>query len=415
MGSKRRIRRQRERQAKEQGGTNQVRDTQLSGGLGPVNQPLFGGVGRTSVADMVLQKHRFLHSQEEEKPQVQAVSPDKPLPGAATTAPVHQPAPTSPVGKITEEIVSEETRRHKEICQVAKTNQEYYLFACNGKDKPWFAFPRNQTQYSEYVMLTGPMAKACLENIWDEDEGNRRLDRSTVEKYKRDMMNGSWIPTDEAIGVDYQSRVYNGRHRLTAVKEIWEEGGNIEIPLYFTFNVLTTARFVIDSGRVRPLSDRLKLIVDSKLASNRIAGFCRALMKGLGSKQVRYTESEVAAFAHKWEHVIDWIHTHLPQGRAEVQAVIAKAYMWYGPEKIEPFCERLREIKFSDDGDPARALFVNLQRMRAQRINAQGLSYRKTLGAINALMNDKKIDKLYERDEDIFQWLPGWEMPKKPQ
>jgi len=409
MGSKRRIRRQRERQDQNRQESD-LRKSTLAGGLGSVNQPLFGGTGRTSVADMVLQKHRFL--QDKDKPQVQVVTPDKPLPGTAQPAPV-QPAPTSPVGKITEEIVSEESRRHKEICTIAKQNQEFYLFACNGKEEPWFAFPRQQSQYSEYVMMTGPMAKACLVNIWQEDEGNRRIDRITVEKYKRDMLNGSWIPTDEAIGVDYQNRVYNGRHRLTAIKEIWDDGGNIEIPLYFTFNVLTTARFVIDSGRVRPLSDRLKLIVDSKLASNRIAGFCRSLMKGLGSKQVRYTESEVAAFAHKWEHVIDWIHTHLPQGRAEVQAVIAKAYLWYGPEKIEPFVERLREIKFSDDGDPARALFVALQRQRAQRINGQGIAYKKTLGAINALMLDKKIEKLYERDEDIFQWLPGWELPPK--
>jgi hypothetical protein len=150
MGSKRRIRRQNEKRAKEQQ-AEQMRKSQLAGGLGPVNQPLFGGVGRTSVADMVLQKHRFLH---EEKPQVQPVSPDKPLPGVANQQqPQHKPAPTSPVGKITDEIVSEEQRRHKEICKQAKTNQEYYLFACNGKDKPWFAFPRNQNQYSEYVIV----------------------------------------------------------------------------------------------------------------------------------------------------------------------------------------------------------------------------------------------------------------------
>ena len=169
----------------------------------------FYGVGRTSVADMILQKHRFLSNvpAPKDKPQISPVSP----------------APNSPVGRITDEIVIEERRRHEEICKQSKANQKYYTRQdCN---RPWFSFPRTSSQYSEYVMVTGAMAKTCLENIWSEEEGNRRLDRSTIDKYKRDMLSGSWIPTDEAIGIDYKGKVYNGRHRLTAIKEIWEEGG----------------------------------------------------------------------------------------------------------------------------------------------------------------------------------------------
>lgn len=405
VGSKRRIRRQNEKrdQARQQllTGTGTVMATKAT--------PLFGGIGRTSVADMVLQKHRFIHDEnKDDKPQIQVVNPDTPLPG--TAAPAVAPTPTSPVGKITTDIINEETRRHQEIVKLARLNQEHYLRTA--AEKPWFQSPRNPVQYSEYVLLNGAMAQICLDNIWQEDEGNRRLARNDVDKYKRDMMNGSWIPTDEAIGVDYQGRVYNGRHRLTAITELWAEGHQIEVPLYFTFNVLTTARFVIDSGRVRPMSDRLRLIVDTPLG-NRTAGFCKAVMRGSAKSKIKYTESEVAAFSHKWESLIAWIATNLPYARAEVQAAVAKAYLWYGPEKIEPFCERFREIKFIDDGDPARALFVALTRQKVNRINAQGVAYKKTMAALHAAVNGHSMNKLYEREEDLFQWLPGWEIPAK--
>lgn len=402
MGSKRRMRRQNEKR-------NHERNQLLSGGTETVmakSTTLFGGIGRTSVADMVLQKHRFIHNDDKDKPQIQVVNPVAPLPGTANVA----PTPTSPVGKITTEIINEETRRHEEIVNLARLNQQHYLRTAVGK--PWFQFPRNPVQYSEYVLLDGPMAQACLDQIWQEDEGNRRLARNDVDKYKRDMMNGSWIPTDEAIGVDYQGRVYNGRHRLTAITELWAEGHLIEVPLYFTFNVLTTARFVIDSGRVRPMSDRLRLIVDTPLG-NRTAGFCKAVMRGSAKSKIKYTESEVAAFSHKWESLIAWIAANLPYARAEVQAAVAKAYLWYGPEKIEPFCERFREIKFIDDGDPARALFVALTRQKVNRINAQGVAYKKTMAALHAAVNGHSMNKLYEREEDLFQWLPGWEIPEK--
>jgi hypothetical protein len=78
--------------------------------------------------------------------------------------------------------------------------------------------------------------------------------------------------------------------------------------------------------------------------------------------------------------------------------------LFYGPEVVEPFCQRLREIKFSEDGDPARALFVALQRAKVNRINQSLVAYKKTLEALEAAMAKKPLTKLYERDDDIFQW-----------
>ena len=151
-------------------------------------------------------------------------------------------------------------------------------------------------------------------------------------------------------------------------------------------------------------------MIDTKLG-NRTTGFCKAIMKGLTSK-VRHTETEIAEFAHKWQDLIAWISQNLPGARAEVQAAIGKAWLWYGPEKNGPFCERLREVKFTEDGDPARALFFALQRSKINRINVALVAYKKTLASIEASVNDKTLSRLYERDEDIFQWQEGWELPQ---
>ena len=151
-------------------------------------------------------------------------------------------------------------------------------------------------------------------------------------------------------------------------------------------------------------------IIATKLG-NRTTGFCKAIMKGLQSK-LRYTETEIAEFAYKWQDLVTWVSDHLPAARAEVQAALGKAYLWYGPEKIEPFCERFIEVKFVEDGDPARALYLALQKAKINRINAALVAYKKTLACVEATMNDKPMQRLYERDEDLFQWQEGWELPQ---
>lgn len=396
MASKRGLRRRNERIARQKL-EHQEREMAESNNL-------TGNVGRTSVADLILARTRFLHP---EKPSVQVVQapPAPPLtrtpgdkPGVASTAlekPVAKPDPF---------IAS---ARHKEmIFREAAENRDFYLMKQleDGEKLPWFRYVRKESQHSEFVMLTTDMAKALLESIWTETEGNRKLKVWLKDAYKRDIDGDRWIPSDEAIGIDFNGVVYNGRHRLTALMESGKEW-----PFYVTFNCLEEAKFTVDSGAKRNSAEKLRLVIDTKLG-NRTTGFCKAIMKGLQNK-VRYTETEIAEFAHKWQDLVAWISSNLPGARAEVQAAVAKAYLWYGPEKIEPFAERLREVKFTEDGDPARALYLALTKAKINRINVALVAYKKTLASVEATMTNKPLSRLYERDEDIFQWQDGWELP----
>jgi len=392
MASKRGLRRRNERIARQK---SEQQENEMA-----ENNKLTGNVGRTSVADLILARTRFLHA---EKPSVQ-VAQAPPAPPLTKPDDKSEVAPT-PAVTTPDPIIA--SARHKEmIFREAAENRDFYLLKQmeDGEKLPWFRYVRKESQYSEFVMLTTDMAKALLENVWTETEGNRKLKVWLKDAYKRDIESDRWIPSDEAIGIDFNGVVYNGRHRMTALVESGKEW-----PFYVTFGCLEEAKFTVDSGAKRNSAEKLRLVIDTKLG-NRTTGFCKAIMKGLQSK-VRYTETEIAEFAHKWQHLVAWVSTTLPGARAEVQAAIAKAYLWHGPDKIEPFAERLRDVKFTEDGDPARALYLALTKAKINRINVALVAYKKTLASVEATMTNKPLSRLYERDEDIFQWQEGWELP----
>jgi hypothetical protein len=394
MASKRGIRRRNERIARQK---FEQREREMA------ESKLTGTIGRTSVADLILARTRFLHP---DKPAVQVVQPP---PATPLTKPGEKPAAASPSLEkpVAPDPIIASTRHKEMIFREAAENRDFYLMKQmeDGEKLPWFRYVRKESQYSEFVMLTTEMAQALLDHIWTETEGNRKLKVWLKDAYKRDIDGDRWIPSDEAIGIDFNGLVYNGRHRLTALVESGKAW-----PFYVTFNCLEEAKFTVDSGAKRNSAEKLRLVIDTKLG-NRTTGFCKAVMKGLQNK-VRYTETEIAEFAHKWQDLVAWISANLPGARAEVQAAVAKAYLWYGPEKMEPFAERLREVKFTEDGDPARALYLALTKAKINRINVALVAYKKTLASVEATMTNKPLSRLYERDEDIFQWQEGWELPQ---
>lgn len=361
-----------------------------------------GTSGRTSVADLILARTRLLQGQ---KPTIQVAKPPEIKP-----APVIVPEPVvEPVIVTDAEKSIIASNHHKElIWKEARENRDYYIEQQLMDDEklPWFRYVKKESQYSEFIMLDKSMALELLKSIWQENDGNRKLKEWLKETYKRDILTDRWIPSDEAIGIDYNGCVYNGRHRLTALLESEKEW-----PFYMTFNCLEEAKFTVDSGAKRSSTEKLRLVISANMG-NRTTGFCKAIMRGLNGK-LRFTETEIAEFAIKWENLIVWISEHVPTQRAEVQAAIAKAYLWYGPGKIVPFCERLCKLTFSEDGDPARALYLALQRQKMTRINVTSVAYKKTLNSISAEMNNKPMSRLYEKDEDIFVWLPNWELPEE--
>jgi len=363
-----------------------------------------GGGGRSSYHDMYLLKlHRIrqgLGATEEAPADSEHSIPGAVRDGGAAGPAVLEPVQIPDLGDIPEVIQS---RQQKDlIWEEALANKEYYESKALEDDlkKPWFQYPKKRTQYGEFVFVTPDMAEELLRYNPD----NRNISAQTVAAYKRDVEHDRWVPSHEGIGINLSGNMFDGQHRGLAIVE-----ANKGWPLWIVFNVLDEAKFVADSGKKRPTAERIQMVVDPSLG-NRTSGFLKALMRGTANR-ARFSDSEIVEFSIKWQHVSDWIGEFLPNTRADVQAAVAKAVIWYGEDKLKPFCKRFKQLQFSGDGDPAKALYIFLQRAKATRSQNPLVTYKKTLAAITALMEDRTVAKLYEQDDDIFPWLPGWEVP----
>jgi hypothetical protein len=140
------------------------------------------------------------------------------------------------------------------------------------------------------------------------------------------------------------------------------------------------------------------------------------MMSGLINRGTRYTETEIAGFMIQHQQTICWVTSHLPNYRADLQAVIGKALLWWGEEIVNSFVERLRSVLFTGEGDPARSLYhwiQNAKQKGRKESYANPITYyKKTLAAIHAHAANKEAKRIIAKENDIFEWLPGWQVPE---
>jgi len=140
------------------------------------------------------------------------------------------------------------------------------------------------------------------------------------------------------------------------------------------------------------------------------------MMWGLSNRGARYTESEIATFMAKHQNVINWTMNAVRAYRSDLQAVIGKGMLWWGEEIVGPFVERLRTVQFCGEGDPAKALYLWLQNAKQQGRRTSYVSpviyYKKALAAIHAHAAKRDAKRIISKEQDIFEWLPGWNTPE---
>jgi hypothetical protein len=357
-----------------------------------------------SIASLVLQRIKgmgVLQAVDEqvngEKMPVKAV----PLPDRGVPTVVEEEVWPDHWPKCPEHVSKVEWRR-------AIQNKEYYeekWLEADGKI-PWFRFPRYSYQYSEFVYVTPEMAEQLLQYM----PVNRPSKDAWVETIKRDILHERWLQTHESIAINLLGNMHDGQHRAKAIKEAGRGW-----PIYITWNVPPEALFVTDSGEKRKVNEKLGLLFpESKLNAKSIA-LCRSMMWGLSARGIRYSESEISEFAVKHHDVILWVGARLRGHRADLQAVIAKALLWWGEEKVGSFVRKLTKIEFEGDGDPAKALYLWIQKAKSEgrrtSYSNPVVYYKKALAAISHHIAGESKTKIYQKNEDVFEWLPGWEVP----
>ena len=162
---------------------------------------------------------------------------------------------------------------------------------------PWFAFPKYGYQYSEFVYITVPMAPALLARNFK----NRPRTTSTLTAcLVTSRPSGGCKPT-ESIAINAELNTEDGQHRGKAIIKAGKAW-----PFYVTWGVPAESIFVIDSGKKRPVNQKLSFVIDSRMGT-KTASLCRAMMMGLTGRGQRYTELELAEFGHKYIDAINWV------------------------------------------------------------------------------------------------------------
>lgn len=125
-------------------------------------------------------------------------------------------------------------------------------------------------------------------------------------------------------------------------------------------------------------------------------------------KRSPISKEEYDKFKSAFLEVVKWVKTRTPKSSAGLQAAIAKAVLWYGIDKIEPFCYALKNSAFNGKDDPVHVLYLYLSSQ--VKYNPRDV-YRRTVTAIRyyvdgRIMKDHK--GIYPAESDIFDWNPDY-------
>ena len=233
--------------------------------------------------------------------------------------------------------------------------------------------PVNTKISEEWVNATPAMAEAWL----GQNHGNRNLRPQKVKQYARDMLNGKWLTSGDAIRFDWNGRLIDGQHRCEA---IIESGATVRLLVIKGLD--PHAREVIDTGAKRTGADALRfagqehnsalLAAVARIAIARDHGYLR---NALASNPPTLTNSEV----------IDWVEGHPEVAHAaalaqrtfkpvQVQPSVWAYCLWElmmvdGPAAVE-FATSTAEMRTNGKGDPAVRLTRRLP-PRSSRIAPQ--------------------------------------------
>lgn len=296
-----------------------------------------------------------------------------------------------------------QTQQNVQNRHEGERNQRYYLEHASKSGTPWLHHPKHANQYSEFILVTPEMAEIALQY---NNNPRKRIKQRSVEAYSRDMKSNNWIDTAESIDIDINGEIYNGQHRLSAIIL-----AGVPVLLYVTFNTTVEARFGVDQGVTRSATEKLDLVIENNIGT-KLAAVCRSMMRGTNQSGTKYSHAEIVQFAMKYGAVIEWIAKTCPGVRADVQAAFAKAALWFGVDRIEPFVRRFADVMFESPHDPARRLHDFVISSRGNGASKGSLTtYKRTVAAVTAYIEGKELRALNERSKDFFEWGPDWVVP----
>lgn len=232
------------------------------------------------------------------------------------------------------------------------------------------------------IIITPEMAARWLES----NLNNRPISRTTIERYKRDMLAGLWHFTNAGIAFDVNGVMIDGQHRLIAISELPTGNG---IAMNVTRGLAPEARYYIDQGRKRTPGNQLAM-AGVKNYNHTAAGARLHLIREAGllfkdSKQRQMISSpQVQEWVNGNPALVELANqSHRDIIKNDAQPSVARAAFFsmaaISPDDAALFFSRLHLGAGLEEGNPILAL---RQRLETDRRIKRRRSDREQLGLL---------------------------------
>jgi len=226
---------------------------------------------------------------------------------------------------------------------------------------------------------------------------NRKIKKSYVDYLKKELLEGKWEVTSQGIGITSEGVLCDGQHRLVALKE----AGFPPIEILLVSGLSERAQLKIDIGAKRNVADILRIHLNTTV-SNTIVAALNVVARYINGK-ARISPEESAEMLVEYHEAVEALQSVEGFGHSVAAVYGAVLYMLKKTEnkKILDFAKQVATGELLKSDDPAFVLRKFLASgpsgFKGGR-NVQDDRFGKTLYAIDAYLNNQKINRLYCRE-----------------
>jgi len=205
-------------------------------------------------------------------------------------------------------------------------------------------------EFMSNVAITVILAKAMLKT----SPGNRKLSQPTVLEYAEAMRRGQWHQNGNVLKFDTEGRLRDGHHRLNALVL-----ADRTVTMDVAIGIEESALYSIDCGRVRRLSDFLRMFGEGKNVDRRAAYLNQCVQLMTGSIVPVRTLDEYEKWMVPFGVGVEWALRAVADFRHMNAAPIAGALAFAhktDPDGVALFAEQLCTGEKLSVGDPAHTL-----------------------------------------------------------
>lgn len=230
---------------------------------------------------------------------------------------------------------------------------------------------------------------------------NRKVKWPLVERIKRDIQEGNFLPTHQAVGIYEDGSFSDGQHRLIAIRD-----SGIGQWMWVCTGVPLASKLVIDSGIAR--IDYDQLVLAGIEVSRKMVDIAKCV-RDIKVRQ-KLTRSELSEFCEKHDTALQFAAENLDTRirgvrQVGVAAVVFRAYYTCEHTRLSEFCNTLITGQYERGDDEAARILRNMLMNSADNGGSRAsreIVYWKTENSLMHFIRRIPITKLYAASCEQF-------------